>query len=523
MASGPPRRTHLSLEQKVEVIKTAGDLPGITLRSLAELFNCGKTQISCILKNKDSILASFESNASPSKQGRASKFSDVNEALYQWYCLACSKNVQPNGPQLVEKAREIAARLGKSEFIGTNGWLSKWKKHYNISKIAICGESGDVSGETATSWKERLPEILRGYDAEDIYNLDETGCFWKALPDHGFVQKGGQCKGGKKSKQRFTIAFLVSAAGDKEPPIVIWNRENPRCFRDFDKNSLPVKYYHQRKSWMTGGILDSVLLAFNLKMKAEGRSVVLLLDNAGCHPRELQGKYSNIKIVFLPPSGASKLQPLNLGIICNFKSHYRRLLLQYVISKMNSCSSASEVTSSINVLGAIRWVATAWTEVKPETIVKCFKQAGIVDGVHTPSKASLFEYIDLTMGSLISTTMGALDACSVEEYVTGDRDLAVCIDLNDDKWEENFMDNLAQEEATEQDSDVDEEFDVLPPSPKIKSYKEAIQSLEDVQTFLESRGCLEAANDAFTLINQLAAQHVSTLSTQTNLDQYCNH
>ena len=77
--------------------------PEITVRSLVELFNCGKTQISYILKNKDSILALYESNASTSKQGRASKLSDVNLALYQWYCLACSKNVYPSG-QLVEKS-----------------------------------------------------------------------------------------------------------------------------------------------------------------------------------------------------------------------------------------------------------------------------------------------------------------------------------------------------------------------------------------------------------------------------------
>ena len=31
-------------------------------------------------------------------------------------------------------------------------------------------------------WKERLPEILRGYAKEDIYNLDETRCSWKAPP-----------------------------------------------------------------------------------------------------------------------------------------------------------------------------------------------------------------------------------------------------------------------------------------------------------------------------------------------------
>ena len=38
-------------------------------------------------------------------------------------------------------------------------------------------------GNTVDSWEERLPEILTGYKKEEIYNLDETGCFWRSLPD----------------------------------------------------------------------------------------------------------------------------------------------------------------------------------------------------------------------------------------------------------------------------------------------------------------------------------------------------
>ena len=65
------------------------------------------------------------------------------------------------------------------------------------------------------SWMERLPELLRGFVREDIWNLDETGCFWKTLPDQGFGQRGKECKGGKNSKQRLTVAFIVNTAGGK--------------------------------------------------------------------------------------------------------------------------------------------------------------------------------------------------------------------------------------------------------------------------------------------------------------------
>ena len=41
--------------------------------------------------------------------------------------------------------------------------------------MRVCGESGDVRGETVDSWKKRLPEILPCYAKEDIWNMDETG------------------------------------------------------------------------------------------------------------------------------------------------------------------------------------------------------------------------------------------------------------------------------------------------------------------------------------------------------------
>ena len=61
------KRTHLSLEKKVEVIRKSKDNP-IGLRALAEIFQCSKTQICAILKKKESILASYKSNASTSKK-----------------------------------------------------------------------------------------------------------------------------------------------------------------------------------------------------------------------------------------------------------------------------------------------------------------------------------------------------------------------------------------------------------------------------------------------------------------------
>ena len=74
-------------------------------------------------------------------------------------------NIYPSRPQLCEKARLIAEQLCIYNFKASNGWLDRWKKRYDIHRMKIIGESGNVSGET---WKERLPELVRGNSAEHI-------------------------------------------------------------------------------------------------------------------------------------------------------------------------------------------------------------------------------------------------------------------------------------------------------------------------------------------------------------------
>ena len=259
---------YLSLEKNVEVIKHTDTNPGCSLRYLEAIFGCVKTQIGKLLKNKESILAEYQSNASGSRvhtisKARSSEYSEINDALYNWFTLARSKSIPVGGPQLIEKAKMIAAALGKADFKGSQGWLEKWKKRFSIKQLTVCGESGDVQGETFDSWKERLPEFVKAYSKDDIWNMDETGLFFRALPERGFAQKSQSCKGGKKSKQRVTIALFVSAAGHKEKPVYIWKAEKPRCLRGFDRSCLPVAYYSQSKAWMSGEILEDILTKLN--------------------------------------------------------------------------------------------------------------------------------------------------------------------------------------------------------------------------------------------------------------------
>ena len=93
------------------------------------------------------------------------------------------KNVLVTGLMLQEKAKRASEELGDSEFTASNGWLDRFKKRFNIKSKVISGEAGGVREETVTSWQECLPNISSGYYPEDIFNMDETGQFFRALPE----------------------------------------------------------------------------------------------------------------------------------------------------------------------------------------------------------------------------------------------------------------------------------------------------------------------------------------------------
>ena len=53
------------------------------------------------------------------------------------------------------------------------------------------------------------------------------------LPYKGLIGKAKSKEGGKKDKARLTVAFFVSADGQKlDKPVIIWKSKKPRCFKN---------------------------------------------------------------------------------------------------------------------------------------------------------------------------------------------------------------------------------------------------------------------------------------------------
>ena len=87
-----------------------------------------------------------------------------------------------------EEALQIVLKLNVTGFTAY-----KWKTRHNVKQFSVAGEDGEVNAETLESWAERLPEIVKGYELKDIWNADETGLFWRALPVKSLSVKKGRC------------------------------------------------------------------------------------------------------------------------------------------------------------------------------------------------------------------------------------------------------------------------------------------------------------------------------------------
>jgi len=261
-------------------------------------------------------------------------------------------------------------------FKASNGWLEKWKKRHNVKSYAICGESGNVDIDKAEDWKAFLASLCDEYTPANIFKMNETGYFYHALPNSTLNQVSKSCKGGKLAKDRVTVALTCSAAGEKLQPLIIGKSKKPCCFRNIDLSRLGVVYRSSSKAWMTNPIFNEYLLDLNAYMASQNRKILLFLDNAPVHivdEETRSSRLTHVKIQFFPPN---LLQPLDAGIIRSVKAlsckHQVLQLLQFIEMEEH----AADLAKKLQVIDALKFMATSWGSVTTETIKKCFKACG---------------------------------------------------------------------------------------------------------------------------------------------------
>ncbi|UYV84826.1 TIGD6 [Cordylochernes scorpioides] len=267
-----------------------------------------------------------EEKSSTLKRDRDGEFPEIEEALFRWIRQANAMKLAINGNILKEKAILLALKMGQDIFEASNGWLEKFKARRNIAFKRLHGEAGSVDANSVATWKGGIiPSLLAKYSPQDIFNADETGLFYKLLPNQTMTIRGEKCKGGKKSKERITVLVCYYMDGSEKLPLLyIGKYRRPRIF--------PQIIILIKKAWMTGAIFTDWLKKLDQIFKRRERKILLILDNCPAHqiPEGLQ----NIEIRFLPALTTSALQPCDMGIIKALKDQYRKRMITYLLTCM---------------------------------------------------------------------------------------------------------------------------------------------------------------------------------------------
>ncbi|RDW84504.1 hypothetical protein BP6252_02094 [Coleophoma cylindrospora] len=316
---------------------------------------------------------------STSVRVRAGNWPELEAILWQWQLQLERQGGATTGDILREQAKKIWLQLPQAtgqecpEF--SSRWLEKFKKRHNIKERVRHGEVGSIPDQAEVEMKG-LQTVAGEYNEEDIYNMDETGLYWRMLVSRGLLSQSRPSL--KKDKARISLALCTNATGtDRLPVWIIGKAKTPRALKNVCISSMGGRWRWNKKAWMNSVIMSEWLQAFYSHVGFT-RQVLLTMDNFSAHytALEISPPPPNIRICWLPANSTSRFQPLNQGIIQNFKALYKR---QWLAFTLESYEANIDPQLGMNIRLAIRWILRSWNnEVTNTTIYNCFRRSTLV-------------------------------------------------------------------------------------------------------------------------------------------------
>lgn len=270
-------------------------------------------------------------------------------------------------------------------FSASKGWFDRFQKRYQLKSVSLQGEAASADKEAAARYtNETFKSIIEegGYQPVQVFNMDETGLFWKRMPKRTYIMKEeARAPGFKAYKDRVTLVMCGNAAGFMIKPALIYKAKNPRALKNKNKNQLPVHWMHNSKAWMTKVLTtewfhNCFIPAVKVYLAQLGIAfkVLLLMDNAGGHAMDLS--YEGVQVEFLPPNTTSLIQPMDQGVIRAFKALYTRNSLNHLVESMNNDENFNlkDYWRNYTIATCLENIQKALKEMKKETVHACWKK-----------------------------------------------------------------------------------------------------------------------------------------------------
>ncbi|XP_028656937.1 tigger transposable element-derived protein 1-like [Erpetoichthys calabaricus] len=328
-------RQRPTIELKKEII--AKYERGMRVSDIAREYGMSKSTISTILKKKEQVKeANVSKGMTIITKQRPQIIDEVEKLLLVYINEKQLEGASISEAFISEKALQIYEDLKKktpqtsalSDFVfkASRGWFEKFKHRTGIHSVIRHGEAASSDKAGAEKFILEFKKIIEeeSYVLQQVFNADETGLFWKKMPNKTYITKEEKAlPGHKPMKDRLTLLLCVFAPAVKEY---------------LEKNNLPLK-------------------------------CLLLLDNAPAHPPNideyLEEEFDFIQVRYLPPNTTPLLQPMDQQVISNFKKLYTKALFRKCFDITNDTNLTLKEfwKNHFNILNCVHLIDNAWNQV----------------------------------------------------------------------------------------------------------------------------------------------------------------
>ncbi|XP_019362170.1 PREDICTED: CENPB DNA-binding domain-containing protein 1-like [Gavialis gangeticus] len=206
----------IMLELKLDVLKPieAGECQNGVCRAL----NLAGSTVRTILKNKDKIQECGRIvtplNALKLSRSKGPIRLEMERLLSVWI-EDTTQCCMPLSILLIQKAKSLYDDLQKNlpegstsePFYASKGWFERFKTYSNLHNVSIQGEAASADTQAASSYRNKLVEIIEERGYMQVLNADETGLFWKRMPSRTCISREKLMPGFKVSKVTYFIVW----------------------------------------------------------------------------------------------------------------------------------------------------------------------------------------------------------------------------------------------------------------------------------------------------------------------------
>jgi len=220
------KRNNLCLQDKLQVVDLLenGKSEGVIANLLG---NVSKSQIHNISVNREK-LRKLDGTIPPTakRMKNESLYPEIDQAVLKWVNLMRNPDHRWKPLPLSRTHVQVRARIeaelrGVTGFEASDGWFRNWRRRCLIGvSTKLYGEAGDVNVAEMEPLIEQLRDKLRRFSPNNVFNMDETGLFYRALPNRtylspaeGMKKKVRGCKF-LKAKDRITLVLCVNVTGN---------------------------------------------------------------------------------------------------------------------------------------------------------------------------------------------------------------------------------------------------------------------------------------------------------------------